>query len=59
MLGGLLRLADDELDRLVARVLDNPRVQSCIEHVTEAVVEKVTDHLLKELARRLEAHDHE
>lgn len=57
MLGGLLRLADDELDRLVARVLDNTRVQACIEHVTEAVVEKVTDHLLKELSHRLESHE--
>jgi len=56
-LGSLLRLADDELDSLIARVLDNPRVQGCIERVTTVVAEKVTDHLLKEFLRRLEVHD--
>jgi hypothetical protein len=60
MLGGLLKIAniaDDELDKLVGRVLDNDRVQDCIENVTEAVAMKVTDHVLKEFAKRLESRE--
>lgn len=57
MFGGLLRLADEEIDGLIIHVLGNSRVQRCIETHVEMIAERVSEKLLAELVARLEAHD--